>query len=61
MSIHPTITNTEMKFICDAIKSVAENYKLWGEDYKYNAIKNEFIHKGNKFIEKEITKDWFKL
>ena len=61
MSIHPTMTNNEIDFICDAIKEVAQNFKEWEKDYEYNAIKNEFIHKDNKVIEKEITKDWFNL
>ncbi|MBJ6367289.1 aminotransferase class V-fold PLP-dependent enzyme [Snuella sedimenti] len=61
MSIHPTMTNDEIDFICDAIKQVAKNIKVWGMDYEYHASKNEFIHKGNKVVEKEITKTWFNL
>ncbi|WP_299554156.1 aminotransferase class V-fold PLP-dependent enzyme [Seonamhaeicola sp.] len=61
MSIHPTMTNDEIHFICASIKEVAENFKDWGQDYEYNVIKNEFIHKGHKVIEKDITKDWFNL
>lgn len=61
MSIHPTMTNKEIEFICDAIKEVAENCKAWANDYEYNAIKNEFIHKSNSQIESIITKNWFKL
>lgn len=61
MSIHPTMTNNEISFICDAIETVAKNYKVWGEDYEYNAFKNEYIHKGNLNIEATITKNWFKL
>lgn len=61
MSIHPTMTNAEIEFICDAIEEVANNFKLWKADYDYNAIKNEYIHKKNHEIEKEITKTWFSL
>mgnify|MGYP000297757052 FL=1 len=61
MSIHPTMTNEEVHFICDAIELVAKNFKNWGEDYKYDAIKNEFIHNSKISLEKEITKDWFKF
>lgn len=61
MSIHPTMTNQEIEFICDAIKQVSENYEDWGKDYTYNAIKNEFIHNSNGNIEKQITKEWFSL
>ncbi|WP_372753606.1 aminotransferase class V-fold PLP-dependent enzyme [Mariniflexile sp.] len=59
MSIHPIMTNAEIEFICEAIEKVAENFENWGGDYEYNAIKNEFIHKGNHNIEQEIIKDWF--
>ncbi|SEP68725.1 Selenocysteine lyase/Cysteine desulfurase [Hyunsoonleella jejuensis] len=61
MSIHPTMTNDEIDFICDAIAEVAENHTKWGEDYEYDAVKNEFIHRSNTSTEKEIIKDWFTL
>lgn len=61
MSIHPTMTNDEMFFICNAIEQVALNYKSWGKDYDYNLEKNEFIHKGNYSTEKDIIKNWFNL
>ncbi|WP_396601273.1 aminotransferase class V-fold PLP-dependent enzyme [Algibacter sp. R77976] len=60
MSIHPTMTNNEIEFICDAIKAVSKHYETWGKDYEYHAIKNEYIHKGNKKTEQVITKNWFK-
>jgi selenocysteine lyase/cysteine desulfurase len=59
MSIHPTFKNEEVEFICEAIAEVAKHYKTWGEDYEYNAIKNEFIHKDNPNLEKSITESWF--
>jgi selenocysteine lyase/cysteine desulfurase len=59
MSIHPTMTNAEIEYICDAIKDVSKSFKKWGTDYKYDIIKNEFIHKSNKNLEKKITQDWF--
>ncbi|MEX1383026.1 aminotransferase class V-fold PLP-dependent enzyme [Lutibacter sp.] len=59
MSIHPTITNKEVLFVCESIKQVAENYKVWGEDYEYNAGKNEFVHKTATPIENKIVNNWF--
>ena len=61
MSIHPTMTNEEIHFICDAIKDVSENFEKWSKDYEYNAIKNEFEHNQNLEIEKEITSNWFNV
>ncbi len=60
MSIHPTLTNKEVLYICESIKQVAENFEQWGEDYKYEAVKNEFIHKTAKPIEINIVNNWFK-
>ncbi|TNJ46240.1 aminotransferase class V-fold PLP-dependent enzyme [Tamlana fucoidanivorans] len=61
MSIHPTMTNTEIEFICAAIEQVAKNYDIWGKDYQYDASKNEYVHKDKRNIEKQISEDWFKL
>jgi selenocysteine lyase/cysteine desulfurase len=61
MSIHPTMTNNEIEFICESIKSVAENFKVWEKDYSYNVLKNEFVHKENAGVAHEIIGDWFNL
>lgn len=61
MSIHPTMTDEEVLFICNAIKQVSDNYKSWEADYVYSAVKNEYIHISNRSIETEITRDWFTL
>jgi selenocysteine lyase/cysteine desulfurase len=60
MSIHPTMTNEDIYFICAAIEKVALNYNDWGKDYEYHSAKNEFIHKANLNIEQTITKHWFR-
>ena len=60
MSIHPTITNKEVLFVCESIKQVAENWKEWGKDYDYNSAKNEFIHKTANAIETSLVNNWFK-
>ena len=60
MSIHPTITNTEVLYVCESIKQVAENFEEWAKDYTYDSNKNEFIHKTAKLIEIEIVNNWFK-
>lgn len=61
MSIHPTMSNQEIYFICNAIKEVAEHHNTWGKDYEYDAIKNEFIHNSYPEVEKKIAKNWFNL
>lgn len=59
MSIHPTMTDEEVEFICDAIKVIAENHKQWGKDYCYNASKNCFEHLASNNEELKLTKNWF--
>jgi selenocysteine lyase/cysteine desulfurase len=59
MSIHPTLTNEEVVFVCESIKKVAKNHKEWGADYEYKSEINEFIHRTFKTWEKEQVKAWF--
>ena len=61
MSIHPIMTNHEIEFICGAVELVAKNFREWGKDYRYDAVKNEFIHKGGAVNEQDIIGDWFTL
>ncbi len=42
LSLHPTMTNQELLFICDSIKKVIENFQEWEKDYNYNLKTNEF-------------------
>ncbi|MDO7171563.1 aminotransferase class V-fold PLP-dependent enzyme [Mariniflexile sp. AS56] len=60
MSIHPTMTNSEVEFICEAIKKVAANHLYWSKDYAYDVSKNEYIHHSNLNTERKIIEDWFK-
>jgi selenocysteine lyase/cysteine desulfurase len=61
MSIHPTTTDAELKFVCDSIKALAANFGEWAKDYDYNTCSNEFVHKAATFPEREMVKNWFTL
>lgn len=61
LSVHPTMTLGEIDFMASAIKEVILNHENWGQDYSYNAAKNEFIHKTEMPAETQIIKDWFVL
>ena len=61
MSIHPTTTNDEIKFVCDSIKSLAQHHAEWGKDYRYNKHTNEFLHQHAQPAERELVKRWFGL
>ena len=60
MSIHPTLTNDEVLYVCESIEQVAKNCDEWAKDYEYDAVKNEYIHKNAPSIEKNIVANWFK-
>jgi len=60
MSIHPTLTDKEVLFICESIKQVVENVCEWSNDYIYDAAKNEFTHKTAKSLEIDLVNNWFK-
>lgn len=59
MSIHPTTTTTEIEYVCNSIKSMAENHKNWSLDYDYNKNTNEFLHKSSYAIEDTLVRDLF--
>jgi selenocysteine lyase/cysteine desulfurase len=62
MSVHPTTTNAEIQYVCDSIKSLAENHTVWAEDYKYNNRTNEFIHsQDNCKTLNAMVMQWFDL
>ncbi len=61
LSVHPTITNKEIEFICNSLKTLTENIEEWSKDYKYDMIKNDYIHTTIEPIEKELIADWFTL
>lgn len=60
MSIHPTMSNGELRYICASIRKMAENKREWARDYHYNSVTNEFTHKDQPAFEKELVKKWLK-
>ena len=61
LSVHPTVTNEEIQFICHSLKTLTENIKEWSKDYKYDMVKNDYVHITTEPIEKKIIADWFTL
>ena len=59
MSLHPTMTNEEINFIIDAIKSLIQNHEKWGKDYYYNSSVNEFYHNTMNGTEDRKVSEWF--
>lgn len=59
MSIHPTTSDKEVDTICESIKTMAENHKIWEKDYNYHSMTNEFVHKNDKKFENQLVENWF--
>nr|WP_298994410.1 aminotransferase class V-fold PLP-dependent enzyme [uncultured Polaribacter sp.] len=59
LSLHPTVTNNELDFICKSLTELSKNIEDWSKDYKYDAIKNDYVHKTVTPIEKELVNSWF--
>ena len=61
MSIHPTTTDQEVRYICESIEKLAIHFKEWAEDYSYDMPTNEFLHKSFHSKEKDLVRKWFNL
>lgn len=60
VSIHPTMTNEEVVFICDSLIELANNYAEWSKDYVLNG--STFTHKAEGNIPTSALKeDWFEI
>ena len=61
LSVHPTITNKEVAFVCASLKELSRNIESWSKDYEYHSIKNDYTHKKVKPIEQDLVAEWFSL
>ena len=61
MSIHPTMSDQEVRDICEAIEQVANNHENWSNDYEYDRKSNEFIHKAEPDEMNKRVQNWFDL
>ena len=64
MSIHPTLTTDEVKYVCKSIKMLAENHHEWAMDYEYVSKSNEYLHKDDAATSKSRSvaiDSWFEF
>ena len=61
ISLHPTMTTKEVKFIIKALEQIHKNHKEWAEDYNYINKKNEYVHKTTGTKNADEVKRWFFL
>ncbi len=59
-SLHPTMTDAEVKLMIAALKDIVENIDIYKKDYKYETRTNVFRHK-NEISDKSLMQDWFSL
>jgi len=52
LSLHPTQTNAEIEYICEAIRELAENFRTWSEDYICDFRTGSIRHKNSGIVEK---------
>lgn len=46
LSIHPTLSDEDARYIMNAISQVSKNHEEWSKDYTYLPQKNEFLYIG---------------
>ncbi|OOV20238.1 aminotransferase class V-fold PLP-dependent enzyme [Flavobacterium sp. LM4] len=61
LSLHPTLKDEELLFICNAIQKVALCYEEWQKEYQYNPSTNEFENLMAEETIAEDVRDWFVL
>jgi selenocysteine lyase/cysteine desulfurase len=61
VSMHPVMTDEEVKYFSASLTQIVGNYKEWKKDYIYNPKKNEFEHRSMKEVPNRWLEEWFKL
>ena len=59
LSVHPVMTDEEIRRICDAVEQVHDHHREWAVDYVYNSHTNEFTGKRGGAGVEEMVKGWF--
>jgi selenocysteine lyase/cysteine desulfurase len=60
ISLHPTMTDQEVKYIAYALEQISKNHKEWRLDYLYNKHTNEFSHISGQ-PDPTLVESWFRL
>ncbi len=61
LSIHPIMTDDELRQIINGIQQLVKNHKKWAEDYRYDPHSNEFTNVNERnSIEEQMVAEWFK-
>ncbi|MCC5916671.1 MAG: aminotransferase class V-fold PLP-dependent enzyme [Cryomorphaceae bacterium] len=58
LSLHPTMTYDDVKFIADALEEIAYNYPKLSRDYHQIHRSNAFVHANGRKEEREMAVHW---
>jgi len=61
LSLHPTMTDSELDFIINAIGEIAEKANEWSSDYIYDKHTNEYFHRIIPQKKPEDFTGWFEI
>lgn len=59
LSLHPTMRDEEITYICDAIENIANNWPTYERDYERKLSSNEFFHREKHSSDENLVKHWF--
>ena len=59
LSIHPTMTDEEVDYVCRAVGEIARHGQEWAADYTYDAATNEWVHGSDPGFAAARVKQWF--
>ncbi|MHB1248533.1 MAG: aminotransferase class V-fold PLP-dependent enzyme, partial [Polaromonas sp.] len=61
LSLHPVMTEQEVRYICDAIRKIVDNAELMLESYHYSVNTNEYYPvEASQDLKKKLER-WFSL
>lgn len=61
ISLHPTTTDEEVRFITDALTQIEKNAATWIDSYAYDPHSNEYHHTQENGALAAMTAQWFDL
>lgn len=61
VSLHPTMSNAEVDYICDALEEIVMHHKEWEQDYTYNLLTNDFDYQGEEEDLQKKVKSWLQI
>jgi selenocysteine lyase/cysteine desulfurase len=59
LSLHPTMTDSELKTTTIALAGIQKNIREWEKDYVYNPRTNEFRHRSEPEDKTDLILPWF--